>query len=121
MKSSLTTEQIDFLSNKYDLKKNSTVNYREFCRNVYHEFPADDFSASPEKNIIKNPEYLGTIRSLQILNEHEEQLLGQLLSDLNSYYSKKNLDLLPSFEDFDRNHIGIVTESQVNKDLNKKI
>lgn len=120
LKPSLSPEQIDYLSNKYDLKKNSTVNYREFCRKVYHEFPEDDFTASPEKNIITNPQYLGTFRSLQILNQSEEHLLDGLLSDLNSYYSKKNLDLLPNFKDFDRNNIGIVTESQVNKNFIKK-
>ncbi|RNA20364.1 EF hand family, partial [Brachionus plicatilis] len=112
LKSSLSPEQIDALSNKYDLKRNSTVNYREFCRNVYREFPQDDLRTKPENNISKNPEYLGTFRSLQKLNSSEEQLLDGLLSDLNSYYSKKNVDLLPNFRDFDRNNIGIVTESQ---------
>lgn len=113
LKSSLSPEQINLLANKYDVKRNSTVNYREFCRNVYREFPEDDLRTNPENNVYKNPEYLGTFRSLQKLNQTEEQLLNGLLTDLNSYYSKKNIDLLPNFRDFDRNNIGIVTESQV--------
>ncbi|CAF0814337.1 unnamed protein product [Brachionus calyciflorus] len=112
LKSSLTPEQIEIISNKYDLKNNSTVNYREFCRSINREFPENDFKSQPEKNVFKNPEYLGTFRSLKSLDPSEEQALSVLLNDLNNYYSKKNIDLLPTFRDFDRNNIGVVTESQ---------
>ena len=113
LKSSLTPEQIESISNKYDTKHNSTVNYREFCQVVNQGFPENDFRSEPENYLFKNPQYLGTFRSQKSLNANEENLLNELLKDLNTYYTKKNIDLLPNFRDFDRNNIGVITESQV--------
>lgn len=113
LKSALTHEQIDLLADKYDLKNNSTVNYREFCNAVNRGFPENDLRDEPSNNVFKNPEYLGTFRSKKQLGSNEENSLRSLLTDLNNYYSKKNLDLLPNFRDFDRNNIGVITESQV--------
>lgn len=50
---------------------------------------------------------------MRVLDESEERQLAKLLDDLNEYYSKRNIDILTSFRDFDRNKNGLVTENQV--------
>lgn len=47
------------------------------------------------------------------LDSKEEDDLRQLLGTLNSYCARRNLDILHKFRDFDRNNIGVLTESQV--------
>ena len=72
-------------------------------------------SHDPSSYVYKNPEYLGTLRSMNILSQEEEDDLKNLLNHINNYYSKRNIDILTNFRDFDRNNIGTVTENQVNK------
>jgi hypothetical protein len=69
---------------------------------------------NPESNVFKPPEYLGTFRSMKSLNPENEMILRNILTRLNTHYSKRNTDILHDFRDFDRNNIGILTESQVN-------
>ena len=56
---------------------------------------------------------MGTFRSMKKLSQDDELNLKSLLIDLNNYYSKKNIEVLTWFRDFDRNRIGLVTENQV--------
>ena len=44
-----------------------------------------------------------------------EDELKHLLTNLGGYYSKKNIDVLTFFRDFDKNKNGLITESQVKK------
>jgi hypothetical protein len=67
----------------------------------------------PATYVYNNPEYLGTLRSMERLSPYEEEDLKELLGHINNYYSKRNIDVLTNFRDFDRNNIGTVTESQV--------
>lgn len=66
-------------------------------------------------NIFKNPEYLGTFRSMKNLDSSEEVNLQNILEKLSTYFSRRNIDILVNFRDFDRNNIGVLTESQVIK------
>jgi hypothetical protein len=109
----LSAKEVEYLSEKYDTKNNTTVNYREFISSVIKAFPENDFKDDPENYTYKNPEYLGTFRSLKKLSPDEELDLKNLLIDLSSYYAKKNIEVLTWFRDFDRNRIGLVTENQV--------
>lgn len=68
---------------------------------------------NPESNVFKTPEYLGTFRSMKSLNQNEEMTLRDILARLNTHYLKRNTDILHDFRDFDRNNIGVLTESQV--------
>lgn len=114
----LTSHEIEYLSNKYDTKSTQqSVNYREFIAAVINPFPDNDLKANPDSYTYKNPEYLGTFRSVQTLSPNEEILLKSLLNDLNSYYAKKNIEVLTFFRDFDRNSIGLVTEKQFRRSL----
>ena len=75
-------------------------------------FPDKDLSDDPKNHIYQSPEYLGTLRSMAKLSEEEEVELKSLLVTIANYCAKRNLDLLEKFRDFDRNNIGILTESQ---------
>ena len=113
----LSSEEIEYLSNKYDTKNNTTVNYREFISSVIKAFPDNDLKEDPENYTYKNPEYLGTFRSMKKLSPDEEADLKMLLIDMSKYYSKKNIEVLTWFRDFDRNRIGLVTENQFRRSL----
>ena len=54
---------------------------------------------------------------MRSLDSNEEKILRDILVNLNGYYSKRNIDILTTFRDFDRNNIGVLTESQVIKYL----
>lgn len=56
---------------------------------------------------------MGTFRSMKHLDSNEEMHLKDILTRLNTYYAKRNTDILINFRDFDRNNIGVLTESQV--------
>ncbi len=77
--------------------------------------PEKDLKNDPKTYVYKNPEYLGTFRSMKNLETNEESSLRNLLSTMNGYYARRNLDILEKFRDFDRNNIGVLTESQVIK------
>ena len=68
---------------------------------------------NPASNVFKPPEYLGTFRSMISLSSEEELALRDILIRLNTHYSKRNTDILHDFRDFDRNNIGVLTESQL--------
>ena len=110
---SVSSEQIETLSEKYDTKNNSTVNYKLFLNAVNKSFPTNDLRSDPANYTFQNPEYLGTLRSMEQLSPAEEEDLKGLLSHVKNYYSKRNIDILTNFRDFDRNNIGTINESQV--------
>lgn len=121
IKTALTGEEMNVLFDKYDLKNNSNVNYKEFCANILKTFPDNDLKSDPQNFVYKNPEYLGTFRSMAKLNPSEEADLKQLLATLNSYYARRNLDILEKFRDFDRNNIGILTISQFVRTMDEPV
>ena len=84
-----------------------------FINSKFKAFPENDLKNDPKSYVYETPEYLGTLRSMKILDSSEENTLKSLLGTLNSYYARRNLDILERFRDFDRNNIGVLTESQV--------
>lgn len=119
LKTSLTSEELNVLFDKYDLKNDGKVNYKEFCNNIVRAFPDKDLNNDPNNYIYKNPEYLGTFRSMKKLNQQEEDELRNLLGTLNSFCARRNMDILEKFRDYDRNNIGVVTESQFVRIMNE--
>ena len=83
-------------------------------------FPSNDLRQDPAAYVYNSPEYLGTLRYMERLSQAEEEQLRDLLSHIKNYYSKRNIDVLTNFRDFDRNNIGTVTESQVKIEFTKK-
>lgn len=56
---------------------------------------------------------LGTIRSVRPLAVGEEEKLLSLLGKMQKFYQYHGINLRTCYEDFDRHHMGVVTESQV--------
>jgi hypothetical protein len=56
---------------------------------------------------------LGTIRSVRPLAPSEEEKLLSLLGRMQKFYHYHGINLRTCYEDFDRHHMGVVTESQV--------
>jgi hypothetical protein len=130
----LNQEEEIALISKYNFKSED-INYRAFCntinqsnkkRNYLNRFrcfkcffccikalPENDLSTDPETHTFKNPEYLGTFRSTNFLEENTMTKIEALLTLLSSYYSKNGIDILSYFHDFDKANSGAVTESQV--------
>ncbi len=113
LRGALNSDEIEQVGKKYDFKSNNKVNYREFCNVINITFPENNLADNPENHVYKNPEYLGTLRSMKQLDDKLESELKQLLSQMSEYYSKKNIDVLTFFRDFDRNKNGLVSVSQV--------
>lgn len=56
---------------------------------------------------------LGTIRSVRPLAPTDEEKLLTLLGKMQKFYQYHGINLRTCYEDFDRHHMGVVTESQV--------
>jgi hypothetical protein len=84
-----------------------------FCENVNKSFSENNFSSDPQSGIPKSLSYLGTIRSMNQLSNEDETKLKHLLSNINDHFKKNSLDIFTNFKDFDKNNIGLLTESQV--------
>jgi Ca2+-binding EF-hand superfamily protein len=113
LRGALNSDEIEQVGRKYDFKNNNQVNYREFCNVINKTFPQNNLSDNPENYVFKNPEYLGTLRSMKQLDDELESEIKHLLSRMSEYYSKKNIDVLTFFRDFDKNKNGLVSISQV--------
>ena len=56
---------------------------------------------------------LGTTRSVRPLSPASESRIIQLLARIEQFYQYHGINLRTCYEDFDRHHMGVVTESQV--------
>ena len=56
---------------------------------------------------------LGTTRSVRPLSPASEAKIVQLLCRMEQFYLYHGINLRTCYEDFDRHHMGVVTESQV--------
>ena len=56
---------------------------------------------------------LGTTRTVRPLSPASESRLIQLLARIEQFYQYHGINLRTCYEDFDRHHMGVVTESQV--------
>ena len=56
---------------------------------------------------------LGTTRSLRPLSPSSESKILCLLQRMQTHYRYRGINLRTCYEDFDRHHMGVVTESQV--------
>lgn len=56
---------------------------------------------------------------MKSLDPNEEMVLRDILSKLNTHYTKRNTDILINFRGFDKNNIGVLTESQFRRCMNE--
>lgn len=108
----LDEEQEAVIQQKYDLLRNGRLNYKAFCEEIDRNFNPRDLSRDPATQKKGAPEFLGTIRSVRPLSStQEDQVLG-ILGRMQQFYQYHGINLRTCYEDFDRHHMGVVTESQ---------
>lgn len=56
---------------------------------------------------------LGTVRTVRPLTRTSEESLVYLLKRMQHFYAVHGINLRTTYEDFDKHHMGIITESQV--------
>jgi hypothetical protein len=74
--------------------------------------PNNDLKSNPDVHVFKNPEYLGTFKSTQILDEGNMSKLENMLHYMSTYYKRNGIDVLTCLHDFDKANSGAVTEAQ---------
>ncbi|KAI8521606.1 hypothetical protein Bbelb_013600 [Branchiostoma belcheri] len=108
----LTPQDEVMLLDKYDLKREGMVNYRLFTDVIDQAFNPNDMTPTPEAQAVTPVEFLGTQRSLRPLSPGSQQRVRDILERMQPFYKYHGINLRTSYEDFDRHHIGVVTESQ---------
>ncbi|XP_071105662.1 EF-hand calcium-binding domain-containing protein 6-like [Haliotis cracherodii] len=98
------------LREKYDLYRSGRVNYKRFCQEIDGTFNPGDLTQRPAPQ--QPLEFLGTIRSVRPLSTDSETRLVEVLKHMMKFYQYHGVNLKTCFEDFDRHHIGVITESQ---------
>ncbi|KAK3798859.1 hypothetical protein RRG08_050238 [Elysia crispata] len=97
---------------KYGLLDNGKINYKRFCDVIDLNFDPKNIYASPESQKVVPLEYLGTIRSKRPLTVDSESRLVGILRRMQQFYNVRGINLRTQYEDFDRHHKGVVSESQ---------
>ncbi|GFR65921.1 hypothetical protein ElyMa_001958300 [Elysia marginata] len=97
---------------KYGLLDNGKINYKSFCDVIDLNFDPKNIYASPELQKVVPLEYLGTIRSKRPLTVDSESRLVGILRRMQQFYNVRGINLRTQYEDFDRHHRGVVSESQ---------
>ncbi|XP_064617922.1 uncharacterized protein LOC135482031 [Liolophura sinensis] len=108
----LTPEQEDYLASKYGCGSKGDINYRKFCETINQPFNPRLVSKDPSSQRVEAKEFLGTIRSVRPLDPEGEKDLFNLLQKIQRYYQYHGINLRTCFSDFDKHHVGTVTESQ---------
>ncbi|XP_053393487.1 uncharacterized protein LOC123564874 [Mercenaria mercenaria] len=108
----LTPAQEELVKTNYDLKGNGQINYKLFCDIIDQNFNARDLAKNPESQKIVPQEFLGTLRTVRPMSPGAERRLIKLLQHIEQFYSYHGINLRTCYEDFDRHHMGVVTESQ---------
>lgn len=108
----LSPEDEQAMIASYDHKKNGTINYRRFCEDINLSFNPHDVVRQPSEQRTEAPEFLGTTRTLHPLVRSSEEALVNLLKRMQQFYAVHGINLRTTYEDFDKHHMGIVTESQ---------
>ncbi|XP_060063466.1 uncharacterized protein LOC132543930 [Ylistrum balloti] len=108
----LDDEQANVLRKKYDLKRDQRMHYKSFCEEIEKNFNPGDLTVDPKSQKKEAPEFLGTKRSVRPLSPQTEDKILKLLQRMQQFYHYHGINLRTCYEDFDRHHMGVVTESQ---------
>ena len=108
----LDCEQETYIRQKYDFLRNGRLNYKQFCEEIDRNFNPNDLTRDPAVQRVAAPEFLGTIRSVRPLSSPKEDVILGILKRMQQFYQYHGINLRTCYEDFDRHHMGIVTESQ---------
>ncbi|KAK7111168.1 uncharacterized protein [Littorina saxatilis] len=108
----LSPEDEQAMTNRYDVRRDGTINYRMFCDDVNLQFNPAEVRLDPEVQKVEAPEFLGTIRTVRPMARANEEILVHLLKRMQHFYGVHGVNLRTNYEDFDKHHMGVVTESQ---------
>ncbi|CAI9726336.1 Hypothetical predicted protein [Octopus vulgaris] len=111
----LSKDEEKILSEKYDFRRNKTVNYREFCSTINK--PIKEDMDSNEQSEIYQCKQQQQQQQQQPVTPTKYSTLDQVLSRLATYYNLYGLSVKRGFEDFDMHSKGTVTESQFYRNL----
>ncbi|XP_062506736.1 uncharacterized protein LOC134183259 [Corticium candelabrum] len=103
----LSEDELRSLIAKYDEKRNGMVNYKSFCDVIDSSFNPNLLDSMPELQL----------SAMRLSSEHQLdsgsiEKTNELLRRCSQYYKYRGVKVKDCYEDFDRHHIGLVTESQ---------
>ncbi|BFZ03633.1 hypothetical protein BsWGS_06672 [Bradybaena similaris] len=113
----LSEEEENDLCLKYGISDDGRINYKQFCQAVDVTFDPKNVYMPPESQKHEPLEYLGTIRTKRPLTVDSESRLVEILRRLQQYCKIRSINLKNQYEDFDKHHKGVVTESQFYKNF----
>jgi len=108
----LSEDEEKALNLKYGLTNNGKINYKNFCDVIEEHFNPRRLDAPPESQKKQALEFLGTVRSTRPLATESEARIVSLLRRMQQYYNVRGINLRTQYEDFDRHHRGVISESQ---------
>ncbi|XP_062606411.1 uncharacterized protein LOC134268237, partial [Saccostrea cucullata] len=110
----IDSKDAEALKQRY-MRNDGLLNYMQFCNEIDLNFNPKNLKKDPREQTVEVPEFLGTIRSVRPLSATEEQKLVMLLERMQKFYQYHGINLRTCYEDFDRHHMGVVTESQFHR------
>ncbi|KAK7002739.1 hypothetical protein BgiMline_004147 [Biomphalaria glabrata] len=108
----LSEEEEQALCMKYGFTEDGKINYKKFCDAIELKFDPKNIYGSPDIQKVETPEYLGTLRSKRPLTVDAESRLVDILRRMQHFYNIRGINLRTQYEDFDKHHQGVVSESQ---------
>ncbi|XP_072050246.1 uncharacterized protein [Amphiura filiformis] len=118
----LSPEEEAILLRKYEDKPGGNmVNYQKFADVIDCIFQPDQLKVNPMTQKIEPEEFLGSKRSLRPLSPATKNKITEIVERIAPYYKYHGINIRTCYEDFDRHHIGVVTESQFHRSFPKPI
>ncbi|CAG5122336.1 unnamed protein product [Candidula unifasciata] len=108
----LNEEEERELCRKYGISPDGRINYKQFCHAIDVNFDPQNVYMPPESQKNEPLEYLGTLRTKRPLPVDSESRLVEILRRLQQYCKIRSINLKYQYEDFDKHHKGVITESQ---------
>jgi Ca2+-binding EF-hand superfamily protein len=124
----LSPEEEDVLFQKYDLKHDGTICYREFCDVINRsksfmlliqcysylsEYPETTITPHPESFTNTAPPYLNSWRSTRhVGTQDESERLQNVLQRIATFSKQRGVDILTTMEQYDKHKMGEITDSQ---------
>ncbi|XP_022079913.1 uncharacterized protein LOC110973400 [Acanthaster planci] len=93
-------------------EKDGMVNYKRFADVIECTFQPNNLRVEPKSQTIEPDEFLGTTRSIRPLSPASVQKVNTIIERIAPYYKYHGINISSSYTDFDRHHIGTVTDSQ---------
>ncbi|UJR13405.1 hypothetical protein I4U23_000420 [Adineta vaga] len=109
----LTPDEENLLFQKYDLKRDGSICYRDFCDVINRKYPETTITAHPESLTNAAPPYLNSWRSTRhIGTQDESERLKDVLQRIAIYCKQRRIDVLTAMEHYDKHQMGEITDSQ---------